>query len=186
MHGSAVLGFCRPIFMEILDLPKRNGKYLTPKMRRFINEYLKDLNASAAGQRAGYPHKNSGKRVLHHPLVKAELEKRWLKQAKSADVSVERILAEYEKLAFSNLLNFVNVDPQTGFPRVDLRELPEEYAAAISGVDIDRDGKIKVKLHDKRSALQDLGRYHAMFTDKVEVVDGLAERLDAARKRKRK
>jgi phage terminase small subunit len=34
---------------------------LTPKQQRFVEEYLKDLNATAAARRAGYSSKNADK-----------------------------------------------------------------------------------------------------------------------------
>ena len=38
---------------------KKKERGLTPKQRRFVEEYLIDLNATAAAQRAGYSEKTA-------------------------------------------------------------------------------------------------------------------------------
>ena len=43
---------------------------LTPKRERFIVEYLSDLNATKAAERAGYKHPNvQGSQLLAMPIV---------------------------------------------------------------------------------------------------------------------
>jgi hypothetical protein len=49
---------------------------LTPKQERFVAEYLQDLNATAAAERAGYDQKNGnvlGPRLLRIPAVSAAI-----------------------------------------------------------------------------------------------------------------
>jgi phage terminase small subunit len=67
-------------------------------------------------------------------------------------------------------------------PFIDFSNLTRDQWAAINSVETDRGldldkkgeptgtmvGKVKFKLHDKRAALNDLGRYLKMFVDKVE------------------
>jgi len=45
--------------------------------------------------------------------------------------------------------------------------LDESVAATIAEVSQTRDGTLKVKLHDKRAALVDIGRHLGMFNDKL-------------------
>ena len=48
---------------------------MTPKQHSFAIEYLKDLNATQAAQRAGYAHpKVQGSQLLSHPAVKSQVE----------------------------------------------------------------------------------------------------------------
>ena len=42
---------------------------LSPKVKRFIAEYLKDQNATAAAERAGYSDPNYGRQLLTNPNV---------------------------------------------------------------------------------------------------------------------
>jgi hypothetical protein len=45
------------------------GSQLSPKIKRFIAEYLKDNNATAAAERAGYSDPNYGRQLLTNPNV---------------------------------------------------------------------------------------------------------------------
>ena len=47
-------------------------------------------------------------------------------------------------------------------------ELDDETAAAIAEVSQNTTGGVKIKLHDKRAALVDIGRHLGMFKDRVE------------------
>lgn len=62
------------------ELPKNGkGRKLSAKMERFVEEYLLDLNASAAVLRAGYKTRNQNRlaaELMRHPLVKAAIEER--------------------------------------------------------------------------------------------------------------
>ncbi|MCA6998206.1 terminase small subunit [Dickeya solani] len=46
-----------------------NGGGLSPKKKRFVAEYLKDANATAAAERAGYSDPNYGRQLLTDPNV---------------------------------------------------------------------------------------------------------------------
>lgn len=48
---------------------------VTSRQKRFILEYLKDLNATKAAERAGYKHPQvQGSQLLAKPRIKAEIE----------------------------------------------------------------------------------------------------------------
>ena len=47
---------------------------MTPRQNEFVIEYLKDLNATKAAQRAGYKHPNvQGSQLLAQPNIKARV-----------------------------------------------------------------------------------------------------------------
>lgn len=58
-----------------------NGNKLTPKQRRFVEEYCVDLNGTQAALRAGYAPKNAAVQahyLLRNPKVRAVIdERRW-------------------------------------------------------------------------------------------------------------
>lgn len=57
---------------------------MTPKQRRFIEEYLVDLNAARAAKRAGYRAKwaaSRGYHLLQNPAVAAAVAKAQAKRA---------------------------------------------------------------------------------------------------------
>jgi phage terminase small subunit len=94
-------------------------------------------------------------------------------------ISKEHVLSELAKLAFANMLDYIEIGAD-GQPRVDLSALTPDQAAAIHEVVVETrteerdDGppivivKAKFKLADKRAALVDIGRHLGLFKDRVE------------------
>ena len=99
-------------------------------------------------------------------------------------------------MGFSNFLDYVNItEKRDAF--VDLSGLLQKQAAAIQEVTMDEymEGKGKdarkvkrtrLKLVDKICSLDLRGRHLKLFPEKIEVsgLEGLAERMDEARRRK--
>lgn len=70
---------------------------LTPKQERFVEEYIKDLNATQAAIRAGYSEKTAGVQgsvLLKNPNVSAEVKKR-LDEIKSDNIADATEVLEY-------------------------------------------------------------------------------------------
>ena len=70
---------------------------LTAKQELFVQEYLKDLNATQAAIRAGYSEKTAaetGYENLRKPQIAAEIEKRQQKIGEKNEITVEWILEE--------------------------------------------------------------------------------------------
>jgi hypothetical protein len=83
---------------------KGKGSKLSPKMALFVDEYLVDLNASAAVLRAGYQTRNQNRiaaELLAHPLVSAEIERRTQdrreKMELKADYLINKLINLMEK-----------------------------------------------------------------------------------------
>ena len=92
--------------------------------------------------------------------------------ATKTSITAQRVLEEMAKIGFANVGDFVTVGPD-GKSNVDLSKISKDQMAAVSEIQIDtsEDGKqrVKVKLHDKRAALLDIGKHLGMFKDKLEV-----------------
>ena len=59
---------------------------LTEKQKRFVQEYLVDLNATAAAKRAGYSEKSASRiavELLNKTQVSAEIQKQQAKRQKA-------------------------------------------------------------------------------------------------------
>lgn len=88
------------------------------------------------------------------------------------NITQQRVLEELAKIGFSNAGDFVELDSD-GKTTVDMSKLTKDQKAAIAEIQIDTspDGKqrVKVKLHDKRAALMDIGKHLGMFREKIEV-----------------
>lgn len=150
---------------------------LTPKQSRFVEEYLIDLNATQAAIRAGYSVKTAksiGQRLLTFVDVQKAIQGAQKKLSERTKITQERVLQEYARIAF--------LDPRKLFDEhgelLPITSLDAEVAAAIGGLDvvISRTGDKstteetkKIKLIDKKGALDSIAKHLGMFTDKVEV-----------------
>ena len=150
-------------------------KNLTPKQRRFVEEYLVDLNATAAALRAGYSAKTAaqvGYQLLQKPAVQEAIQAAMEDRAKRTSITQDRVVAELAKVAFANGANYAQVvtlthkeDGRPGAQIVELTEtgnLTDDQRAAIASIEETKFG-IKVSTYDKVRALELLGRHLGMF-----------------------
>lgn len=153
---------------------------LTARQQQFVAEYLIDLNATKAAIRAGYAAKTArviGYENLTKPYIAEAIEAAMKARSERTEVTQDRVLAEYAKLAFLDPRRFYN---ESG-GLIPVHELPADVAAALSGMEVtveragkDEDGKqefadvTKIKFADKKGALDSVARHLGMFTDKVE------------------
>ncbi len=141
---------------------------MTPRQRRFVEEYLVDLNATGAAKRAGYTvrsAKDHGYRLLKNPAVAAAVAKAQAKRAARTRVSADRVVTELAKVAFGDPRRLLSWGPG-GVVLRDSSELTEAEAALVSEVSETRTaagGTRKVKLHCKLSALNALGKHLGLF-----------------------
>lgn len=152
---------------------------LTAKHQVFVQEYLKDFNATQAAIRSGYS--TRGARVQGHRLltdanvaaaVRAEIEER----AMGAD----EVLTRLADMARGDMGDFLDISP-LGFV-VDLsdakqRNLTKLIKRVKQRTTISTTGEtetevhdIEIELYDAQAALVQLGRHHALFTDKAEIL----------------
>jgi phage terminase small subunit len=161
---------------------------LNPKQERFCQEYLIDLNATQAAIRAGYSEKTARQTAAEN-LSKPDIQKRIQELqnacAKRVEVTVDEVVREYKRLAF--------LDIRKAFTRdgvlLPVTELDDDTAAAIAGLEIEelfngtgKGRKVigrthKLKLCDKRGALDSLGRHLGMFIDRQEITGKEGEKL---------
>lgn len=152
---------------------------MTKKQKRFVEEYLIDLNITQAAIRAGYSPKTAysiGSENLKKPEIRAYIEKAMAERSKRTGINQDRIIMELAKIGLLNPKDLVDFDEATV-----KEEAAEEDLAAIASVRVKRfptkDGEgieREIKMHDKIKALELLGRHFGMFKDKVEV-SGLEE-----------
>ena len=145
-------------------------KKLAPKRFAFVQEYIKDLNATQAAIRAGYSlrtAKQQGQRLLTFVDVQDSIQEYKDMAAKRSQVTVDRTVEEYRRIAFANITDGVHV--RGGWVYIDdTDDLTVEQQAAIAEIHQTKEG-IRIKYHDKTKALDSLGKHLGMFTDKVQV-----------------
>lgn len=117
---------------------------LNDKQRRFVNEYLVDLNATQAAIRAGYSAKTAneqGARLLAHVSVKELLAERMDAREKRTEITQDSVMR-------------------------DIEAVKRDAMQAIT----DKDGNLTMANHAaalKAAELQ--GKHLGMFVDKVKV-----------------
>jgi phage terminase small subunit len=158
---------------------------LTPKQKRFVEEYLIDLNATQAAIRADYSKKNAdkiGHELLGKTRVSEAIKEAMDKRSQRTEITQDRVLQELAKVGFADIKNFLSFNTvltTVGYDDkgeritdyahvVQLKDSEQIDGAVISEVSL-KDGQLKFKLHDKMKALQDIGRHLGMFTDKVDI-----------------
>ena len=149
---------------------------MTKKQKRFIEEYLIDLNATQAAIRAGYSSDTAysiGNENLKKPEIKACIDKAMAERSRRTGVNADRVLMELAKVAFVNASDVIDADTAT----VKADALPED-TAAIQSVKVKTFGEDglerEIKMADKLKALELLGKHLGMFKDKV-VLSGSLE-----------
>lgn len=147
---------------------------LSPKQRRFVAEYARDLNATQASIRAGYSAKTAhvqGPRLLGNVRVRAAIERFQAGLAGKIEVEVERVVRELAALAF--------LDPRDLFDAngklLPVCDIPEQARRAIAAIEVEElygkegrqtvnIGRIKkIRLAAKVPALDLLARHLGML-----------------------
>lgn len=174
---------------------------LTPKQQRFVEEYLVDLNSTQAAIRAGYSAKTAksiGHENLTKPDVAAAIEAARAELSKRTEITQDMVIAELAKIGFSDIRKAVRWASNVAVAAPDERSLDEimeegaaeirhaitnqvelvdsdaiddDTAAAIAEIAQTDRGGLKVKFHDKRAALVDIGRHLGMFKDGAATVN---------------
>lgn len=153
--------------------PRKNGKQGSPRRDLFVKEYLVDLNATQAAIRCGYSKKTAdraGSRLLRNVEVQREVSEAMAKRAGKLELTAERVLAELALIAFSDPRQFAKWN-KDGVVLEDSETLDPDHARCIAEVSSSPGPygtTIKFKLHDKKGAIELLGKHMKLFTDRIE------------------
>lgn len=172
--------------------PARDPNVLTPQQALFVEEYLVDRNATQAAIRAKYSPKSAAAQaseLLKVPKVAKAVAAGIAARTQRLEISGDRVLQELAKIAFVDLRKAVRWGKSPnglGAYPVELvpsEELDDDTAAAVSEVALTETG-VKIKLHDKRAALVDLGKHLGLFVDRVKIdnPEEIARGIAAAQK----
>jgi phage terminase small subunit len=149
---------------------------LTDRQRRFIDEYLVDLNAVQAALRAGYSPSSTGRGyascLLRQPEIAEAIERALAERAARTHVTQDRVIKELASIAFAKLSDFMSwSDGQIVLKPSS--SLTDEQAAAVARV-----GKRSIKLHDKIAALKLLGMHLGMYSENRNVTLNLSREAE--------
>lgn len=172
---------------------------LTPKQEAFCLKYIETGNASeayrlaydAGGMKPASVNRKAFE-LMENVKITARLEELKQRQLRRHDVSIDRVLKEYARLAFLDIRKAFDADGNLK----PIHELDDDTAAALAGLEVEvrrvageadeeqepqpHGGSLrrqhgttarlhKIKLIDKKGALDSLAKHLGMFTDKLEV-----------------
>ena len=162
---------------------------LNPRECVFVEQYLLTANGAKAAEAAGYARKSAkvrARRLLRRPRVIAAIKRAQNARAARVRIDADRVLAELEALAFSNIADYA-IDPIAGTVGVRPGASPEAMRAVASirhRVTPGAQGnvhEIEVRLWDKPSMLRLAGRHVGVagFVERLELTgkDGNAIEL---------
>ena len=141
---------------------------LTQKQKLFAQEYLVDLNATRAAQRAGYSKATAGtkgSRLLANSGVQKLIQAAIQKREQRIEISQDQILVELARIGFGDPREVLSWAGNS-LTLKDSNELSDGAAASIAEVVETKQG-LKVKRHDKVKAIELLMRHKGMLTDKL-------------------
>lgn len=162
----------------------RNGASsgLSDQQLRFIDEYLADMNGTAAVRRAGYSCKTlnsagvTASRLLSDIKVIAELRRRLGEITRASQITVEGVLEQLRKLAYADIRTLYNPDGTLK----PVHEWPSDISARVAGVETHElysgSGNTrvqigickKVKLQNPTDALKVICQYLGMLAGELE------------------
>lgn len=147
---------------------------LTAKQKRFVEEYLIDLNATQAAIRAGYKVDNARQTAtenLAKPYISEAIEKALAERSRRTGISQDRVIQELAKIAFVNIRDVVNDDAEIliNADEADLAAVESLKVKIIPTKSGENGIEREVKLSSKLKALELLGKHLGMWNDKLDV-----------------
>jgi phage terminase small subunit len=147
---------------------------LSPKQQRFVEEYLIDLNATAAAARAGYKDSSKGRQLVTKSHVSEAIAAAKEKRSLRTQITADRVLLELARVGFSDPRRLYGANGEL----IPIKELDDDTAAAVASVEVSEEFEgqgsarrsigftKKLKCWNKVEALKELAQ-HLGLTDKT-------------------
>ena len=154
-----------------------------PRHELFAQGVVEGKSADASYTDAGYKsQRQNASRLMANDDVKARIRELQDRGLKRHDLSVDKILEGFAKIAFSDIR--LMIDEHGSF--IKPKDLPDDIVGALSSLKV-QDGKIVAfKLGDRCAALVNLGKHFNIFeadkTVKAEVTHKEVSNLEVARR----
>lgn len=153
---------------------------LSYKQQQFIKEYLRDFNATQAAIRAGYSERTAGA-IGHENLKKPEIQE----AIKSSIMSADEVALRLTDIARGDIADLMTITP-SGFvidltadnergvnPKTKLIRKIKQKVTTVPAKDANGEDReiieTEIELYSAHDALRDIGRYHKLFTDSVDL-----------------
>lgn len=158
-----------------------NGdREITRKQKRFVAEYIIDLNATQAAIRAGYAEKTAqeqSSRLLSNVIIQAEINEALRDRELRTQITADNVLIGLYKIAVADLSQAYNLDGSLK----NIHDIPKEVRQAMAGIEVfeEFDGRgdnrikigetKKVKFWDKTRPYELLAKHLKLLTDRIDL-----------------
>lgn len=159
---------------------------LSNKRQVFVDEYLKDLNATQAAIRAGYSPvsaKVTGSRLLTDANISGAIKERLATRIMPAEEVLTRLtdiargdIAELMEITTSGFTLQLMIEKDGEFiinPKTKLiKKIKQKVTTFLAKKESDEDREIietEIELYSAHEALRDLGKYHGLFVDRTDL-----------------
>lgn len=166
----------------IISLRGGDVARLTEKQKRFVAEYLVDLNATKAAIRAGYSAKTAdriGPELLGKTCVSAEIQRAIQARQQRTEITQDMVLRELAAIGFAKVTDHVKILDNGRVVFAPTDGLTDAQKSAVAWI---REGKfgLDVGFQNKVKALELLGKHLGMFNERAtqqEPENDLVEKL---------
>ncbi|SPU49854.1 terminase small subunit [Bordetella trematum] len=139
------------------------------RARLFVQEYLVDLNATAAAERAGYSKRSAkqiGYALLQLPLIRERIAAAQQERIARTQITQDNVLQELSSMTLydaGEIGRYQITKPE------DVQKLPEHLRRCVVGWSWDKAGNFVLKLADKLGAATLAMRHLGMLNDKLTI-----------------
>lgn len=163
---------------------------MNDRQRRFVSEYLIDLNATQAAIRAGYSPKTAqeqSSRLLSNVMVQEALSQEQQARSVRTQITQDRVIQEIARLGLSDIRGVFSESGSLLPPG----EWSDDLSAAVASIEVDQrkepseDGErytvTKLKLWDKNAALEKLCKHLGLYerdNEQKQIVVNIRDDLD--------
>ena len=149
---------------------------LKAKEQAFVDEYLRDFNATEAYKRAGYKSQgraagNNASRLMGKDRIQEAIRAAMAQRAQAAGVTKDRVEKEFCCIAFSDLRRVFLMSP-TGLKLKPLVEWPDEEGKSIASI------KIRREITGRGEQQKEYEIMEFKRDSKTDALDKLAKHLD--------
>lgn len=151
-------------------MEKQSEKKLTAKEQAWAEAYLVTLNKAESARRAKYKGNDAQLAVIGYQNYR-KLHIRAYLDARMADLTMpaNEILKRLTDMASSSLPDYAHIRDSRDLADCEnghvIKKFKKTTITTEKGSEVET---VELELYDALSALEKLGKYHALFTDKVE------------------
>lgn len=135
---------------------------MTPKQERFVQEYLTDLNASAAARRAGYSERNADKiasELLGKTGVSGAIREALAARAKKMELDSEFIISRLVEIVESRKAGDASITASAAVRALEI--LGKHIGMFSDKIKIEHSGEVNVRAEIRAAALAVFRRQEA-------------------------